>query len=332
MKHIAKRILSFICVFCLLLADWGGILPQILTTGADAAYSATREVSASDGKTYAVTVSCDDDSIPDDAVLRVTELTDDDRSDYVAESAALLGTQPEGLAFARAFDISLRDPETGAEFQPGGSVHVSIALLDTELDAEEQINVVHFGDAPEVLDSTVNGDAVEFEAESFSVYVVAGNVVRYLKYVFYQSNGEVYPIKDGSNADVNEQLIKRGEKPLIPQPTSSDGKPFAGWFEKIDTTSTGVPVLADDPFDFDNPDYEVGFTSNTKQVDLYPQYTTYGYIIFHDQYDDTAGTFPRTCVPSGAETTIWSPSAACATLIGTLISTSAPSRENTGCG
>ena len=293
MKHTAKRILSFFCVLCLLLADGGGILPQVLTAGAGAAYSATREVSASDGKTYAVTVTCDDDSIPADAVLRVTELTGAASADYVAESAELLGTAPELFGLARAFDISLRDPVTDEEYQPGGSVRVSFALLDTELDAEEAINVVHFGDAPEVLDSTLNGRAVEFDTESFSVYVITSGETStpQCTFTFWVPNPDIpgaymeYSFKDTEGNSVFKQTVTSGNELIVPQPVSTASKSFAGWY-RGDMTGDGL-TLDPDPYDFDN----ITITENSA-IDLYAVYTNYAVVIFHDHYDSASGDFP----------------------------------------
>ena len=294
MKHTAKRILSFICVLCLLLADGGGMMPQVLSAGADAAYSATREVTASDGKTYAVSVTCDDDSIPVDAVLHVTELTDDSRSAYVAESAELLGAEPKDFTLARAFDISLCDPETGVEYQPGGSVRVSIALLDADLDAEEAVHVVHFGDEPELLSSSRNGKAVEFDTESFSVYVVVSGSTRFITYSFYQwdESREVWEsipfYTEGSATPIFVQTVKYGEKPLIPQCTAVEGKSFAGWYRG--TVSGGTVVLDDAPYDFDKAFDEL--TEDTDSVDLYAEFKPYATIYFHDQFDSEYGDFP----------------------------------------
>ena len=54
---------------------------------------------------------------------------------------------------------------------------VSVRLLDAPSEQnEDNISVLHFGDEVEALDCALNGDAVEFEADGFSVYVVAYTV------------------------------------------------------------------------------------------------------------------------------------------------------------
>ena len=48
------------------------------------------------------------------------------------------------INFARAFDISLVDPDTKQECQPTKDVSVSIQLMDETVSADSQIDVVHF--------------------------------------------------------------------------------------------------------------------------------------------------------------------------------------------
>ncbi len=137
-------------------------------------------LTASDGQSYKVTVTYDNDSgIPEDAELVVSELKEGDLGydEYIAQSAALTGADPEVLAFAKAFDISFIDKETGEEVQPTSDVSVSIQLLEEAVNENTQIDVVHFGQEVEQLDAAVNGDAIEFGAGGFSVYVVLGYTV-----------------------------------------------------------------------------------------------------------------------------------------------------------
>ena len=92
--------------------------------------------------------------------------------EYVEKTAETLECAPEEMVTVRIFDISLRDAVTGEEFQPSSPVKVSIRLLEEDLNEDSAMSVVHFGEEPEVMESAMNGDAVEFETESFSVYVV----------------------------------------------------------------------------------------------------------------------------------------------------------------
>lgn len=78
------------------------------------------------------------------------------------------------ILYARVFDICIMN-EMGQEVQPaeGTSVNVRIELPDNEC---ENVSVVHFSDDSEegeVIDNITDGQAVEFTAEGFSVYVIA---------------------------------------------------------------------------------------------------------------------------------------------------------------
>lgn len=137
----------------------------------------TKELVASDGNTYRVTVEFDKNSgIPGNAELVVSEIGSyDERYDqYVSESLTLLGGNQDDLIFARPFDITLRNPVTLEEYQPGQSVKVSIELIEMQDTQYPEVNVVHFGTEPKVMNSVFNGRTVEFDAEGFSVYVVTG--------------------------------------------------------------------------------------------------------------------------------------------------------------
>ena len=135
-------------------------------------------ITAGDGNTYRVSVTYDQDAeMPENADLAVRELGDDEKEDYVNQSAEALGTDAENLAFARAFDISLTDPDTGMEVQPASGVRVSVSLLDISLNSIEELRLLHFGEEVETVSYTLNGSAVEFETDGFSVYVLAGYTV-----------------------------------------------------------------------------------------------------------------------------------------------------------
>ena len=139
-----------------------------------------RELVASDGNTYEVTVDCPAEAgIPQDAELEVTELLEGDKGydsylDQAAKAVSGNGTAAE-LRFARLFDISIL--VNGEKVQPKAPVAVKIELADA---ATETMSVVHFGDVTEVLDATGEGNVVSFEATGFSVYVVV-------------DDGEVHP-------------------------------------------------------------------------------------------------------------------------------------------
>ncbi|MCR5097188.1 MAG: hypothetical protein K6A70_10720 [Erysipelotrichaceae bacterium] len=139
----------------------------------------SKKLTASDGKQYQVTVTYDSSSsIPDNAELIVEEIGQDEKSyeDYVNESAKTIGEAAENRLFARAFDISLIDPETKEVYELGENVQVRIQLLDVELSEYENmgVDVIHFHTAEqtEKLDASISEKAVEFTTDGFSVFVV----------------------------------------------------------------------------------------------------------------------------------------------------------------
>ena len=133
---------------------------------------------ASDGYTYEVSVNYPADcGLPVGAELSVEELIvgTDAYWDYINQSAAELGVSPAELSLARAFDISLVDPATGVHYQPTQDVRVSILLISTPLNTEEEISVLHFDDEAggvQAMDAALNGETIEFETSGFSVFTV----------------------------------------------------------------------------------------------------------------------------------------------------------------
>ena len=144
-------------------------------------------LTASDGNEYKITVTYDSTSgIPAGAELVVNEIKEGDEGyeEYVAKSAEKLGEKAENVALAKAFDITLRDPESGVEYQPTKDVLVSVELLQENLEDYESIDVVHIhrestqdGEEAEIMDSTIHGETIEFVTDGFSVYVLMGFTV-----------------------------------------------------------------------------------------------------------------------------------------------------------
>ena len=131
------------------------------------------------GDTWKITVEYGSSSyIPENAELVVSELKEGDEGyeDYLAASAEKLGEKPENVRGAKAFDITLKDKETGEEYQPSGDVRVSIRLLNENLEEYDNVGVVHIhgedGKNAEVVASEVHKDTVEFTADGFSVFMV----------------------------------------------------------------------------------------------------------------------------------------------------------------
>ena len=137
-----------------------------------------KNVLASDGHNYHITVTCGADSgIPEDAELEVSEITEGSSvygksfEEYVTYTENALEVN-EKVTFARFFNIKIVKDEQ--EIQPERPVEVKIELAD---ELTEDVKAVHFGNEVEMLDAAlVDADrldgAVTFEANGFSVYGV----------------------------------------------------------------------------------------------------------------------------------------------------------------
>ena len=258
-----------------------------------------KNLTAGDGYTYHITVDYDSTSgIPDGVELEVAEIREGDAgyNDYVARSAAELGENVENLGFARAFDISLVDPATGTYYQPNKNVKVSIQVLNENLSDYENVDVVHFGNDVEVMNASVNGEAVEFVTDGFSVYVITGSneetITPQCTYTFFIPNQDAggtyteYIFTDDQGRVVSSQTIKNGDRLTVPQPPSSETEVFAGWYVGHPDGQGGI-TFEDSPYDFDH----INITEPSV-IHLYARYKEYAYVVFHDQYDRDSGTFP----------------------------------------
>ncbi|MBR2806203.1 MAG: hypothetical protein IKE18_05415, partial [Oscillospiraceae bacterium] len=134
-------------------------------------------ITASDGKAYLISVTYDETSgIPENGpMLRVSEITESDvlYTDYMDKTAEELGVDETGLSHAVAFDISIVSTDDPAyEYEPECPVKVAIEIPDEDPDIAKNSEVVHFGDEIEKMESRYEDDAIQFETEGFSVYVI----------------------------------------------------------------------------------------------------------------------------------------------------------------
>ena len=198
----------------------------------------TRYITA-DGETYLITVTYDKTaSIPNGAELAVREIlspaeaSEDSASEYdeyVAKTQSALGIDSAG--YIRLFDISIVSTD-GEKIQPaaGSTVDVRMELADS---IGEQLNVVHFSDENDsgtVIEADVDGRTVSFEAEGFSIYVVAdtGHYAR-LIYRFHDTDGAVIStqyVKKYVDPDTQETVYETLYDPgLVPE----YGQRLVGW-------------------------------------------------------------------------------------------------------
>ncbi|MBR3124714.1 MAG: hypothetical protein IKF42_04685, partial [Mogibacterium sp.] len=126
-------------------------------------------IKASDGKSYKITVSFDDNAgVPAGSELKVEEVPDEDYEEYLTSAAEAVGTDIHRIAYGKLFDISI--VKDGKEYQPDDSVKVTVELLDAK--KVDDVKVVHFDDkeSAQELSADTDGTTVTFETEGFSVF------------------------------------------------------------------------------------------------------------------------------------------------------------------
>ena len=170
-----------------------------------AGYVIEKEITASDGQTYRITVEYDDRAgIPGDARLKVEEVSEDKYAAYLEEAAGLVGADIHSISFGELFDISI--VKGGVEYQPNDAVKVTVELLNA--DRVDDVQVVHFGDesTPEQLVASTDRRTVAFETDSFSVFSFLDFSLldRVVSAVLGEKNGTLYE---------NDDIILTGRMP-----------------------------------------------------------------------------------------------------------------------
>ncbi len=261
-------------------------------------------LTASDGNTYKVTVTYDRFSgVPEDAELVVTEIAEGEEGydAYIAQSSEALSITPERVAMAKALDISLRNPQTGAEYEPRNDIQVSVELLGEDLKAYDAVDVVHItGKAiedAEVMNTALNGETIEFATDGFSVYVILGDVVPRRTYEFFiwsdvnhRWDPYMFKVATQPETETDKQTVVSGEVPVVPNPKGASNQEFAGWYEHKEGSST---EFKDKPYDFNTP------VKQSEVVPLYAQFRSFARVVFHDQYNDSMGDFPIAAIRRG---------------------------------
>ena len=199
-----------------------------------------------DGRTYEVTVTYGEDAgIPEGSRLKVTEVTSSNTEydAYVEKTADAIGRETEDITYIKLLNIKITDKD-GNEVEIAAPVDVQIRLLDVA-QAEDSTQVVHFGETADVINPDVNGDALSFETNSFSIYAVvdSGGTGDNARLTVKFMNGEsVIKTMYTKEADVTED--KLAQVIYDPGTPVEAGKKFMGWTEEqnydADTTSMTI--------------------------------------------------------------------------------------------
>lgn len=199
-------------------------------------------MTASDGRTYEISVTYTDDAgIPDDAELVVKEITEADSSFISvfdkAKDAATSQHAEAVVTNARFFDITIM--KDGVEIEPLTPVEVSI-VLKAGIESTDNTSVVHFTNhSVEVLDADVStvenekaqseGVEVTFTTESFSIY---GVVEMRIQKDILASDGNNYRIT--VTYDYNAGVPANAQLSVTEITPESDPEAYADYLARIE--------------------------------------------------------------------------------------------------
>lgn len=184
----------------------------------DSSASVTLTADADDGTASVLLTADADAGIPEDAVLKVTPVSDS-KSEVLLDAAKNeldLSDSSEGKVAGQFYDITILDKD-GKPVEPKTPVEVRLTLKDSDVkeavaDETQDVQVVHFADNKKaqaeevaVTDQNAKGTDAEltFQAESFSTYGV-------IYTVDFTHDGYTYSIAGESSIKLSELMDKLG--------------------------------------------------------------------------------------------------------------------------
>ncbi len=196
-------------------------------------------------------------SVPSDSIILTGMLPEG-----ATVSAYPVEISIDGITVLAAYDITITDAE-GNEFQPTDSpllVSIATSAIADALNDEADLVVYHLEDAaaePEQIAILATEDgAVEFEADSFSIYVVGENDELYeeggeTRHYVYTVN---FYIEDMSADPISSQTLSAGETIVVPGVPEVEHAIFAGWYSEPNgqgthydfTESQTLPAISED--------------------------------------------------------------------------------------
>ncbi|MCR5042463.1 MAG: hypothetical protein K6C36_10255 [Clostridia bacterium] len=226
-SHFVKRSgICFRCAACVLLtlvfALQGAFSASASVIAEFGRTTLSQTVEASSGRKYKIKLSFSEDAgIPADAALSAALLTENDEyyDAYVEQAETALDCAGDEESEVILFDISLVSSQDAfVVYQPaeGANVQVSVTLADA---VKNEIGVVHFGEEPEVIDSSVSGKQVSFDATGFSVYALVD--FRYLipedEFIYDATAFDRQPLYISSTVKGSEYYMSSG---IVPCPAA----------------------------------------------------------------------------------------------------------------
>ena len=191
-KHRICRILSLFVVAAFILSVICPFTQAFALTESTRQAAKTHTLSASytanDGTPYIIAIEYKDDAeIPDEAELTVSEPAGEEYETYCEIAADVLEEEQTEQFEIRLLDITIRLEEE--EIQPQAPVTVIISSETVPIQDDAQ--VVHFGEEPEVIESTAADGEVQFSTDGFSVYAI---IEKTIETVVLSSDGNSYRI------------------------------------------------------------------------------------------------------------------------------------------
>ncbi len=206
-------------------------------------------------------------------------------------AAAAVDVEIEGVAVLAAYDITIWDA-SGEEYQPkDGAIRVHIAnqaIRNAERE-DRYLFIYHmknkYADPEKVPVKEAADGSVEFDAESFSIYIVGTDLA------FYELDEEtphyVYKVNFylGDTADrtlLSSQTVSPGEKVDRPAVPDREHYEFAGWFTE--------PDGGGDRYDFYSGVMSEITDGQDHEIDLYAHYIKLYYVHYmtheHEEGDE----------------------------------------------
>ena len=220
-------------------------------------------------------------------------------------SACPVDISMDGVNIISAYDITIYDAD-GQKFQPSEEKPLQVKIEDEAvrkaLEENTELEVYHLEDAeaePEqVQEVNLEAAAVEFQAESFSIYAVVTPEQHFTHtYQFMDEDGS--PI-----AGIQEQILSANETLTEPKSPTKDHAVFEGWY----TAQNGGEKF--NKFGQQEPELKASVTTT-----LYARFTTVYYVyykagsqadskvLFTQTYHDGAATIVTGDIPFTPEST-----------------------------
>ncbi len=152
-----------------------------------------------------VYASADQDTFPAGTVMSVSDIAQEDALQIASVSAE----EHQIILSAVAVDITFRD-ENGQELEPANGQKVSIRLTLPESgqlrgDSFSLLHQTDDGSVENIPDAEITSDAVAFEADSFSIYIVSGGSE-------HLAVDDLHTVGEGSNSADNPYIMRVGDR------------------------------------------------------------------------------------------------------------------------